>query len=276
MSTFKKRVLFISLFFLLGGCQGSEALKTTPANTDIVTVQNPQSAKYQDIYGNPVDFENAVYNEDTLSEWLETDEYVYLANCKGTCFHTRDDSGYAEMSEDERYDLQDQLLTYKENFFRAGIGSRFGDLVLNEAHTSYERIGEGEEENEISVTFSHARFSGTVTRNGFIVVYPESGNEMNGTSFIGFLPDNGEWENEPMVWQHGCTFWNTDDLDLISSAPILRLGKVQDYEGKIDTSVFPENWKVAYARVTLGDLELNYNSYFTAENTATLLEIKLL
>lgn len=214
-----------------------------------------------DKFGEYPNFGVAEYCEPNL--YIFSD-FVYLSECSGESYNSYDNP--EKFIDGEAISVADDSKTsdYKQAF----KGAKYGDLTLTETSVTYQQV-----KDKSYIVRQSASFDGKLTLKGYIGYNSGKSEEpytLKGE--ITFIPCGGEWHGLPIIFNSGLSYWSEGDFHIETSAPVLRLGVIDDYD--FDVSLIPSD-SVACVEVSISDIKLNYcdSDLGTVKNTARLVEI---
>ncbi len=211
-----------------------------------------------DYYGNAVDvteLKDAVFIGDPR---VTTDDYVYAVISDG--------KGWDSQTSPEVFgqDVIDAGTAEQDDYSKLTVNDSFGDLVLRRTQTEY---AYDPYENAVWIAASSAEFDGELSMDGYVT--------LDADDSILFLPKDGEWEGLPVLYYDGQSFLARDNYEVRSNAPVISLGKTDDYKDSGFTVTADKTLR--RARVTFDDLTLFWldSNYGSGRSTARLVDFLL-
>ncbi len=246
LTIFKKRIFFpIAVLACLSACSKETAVDSADV----------------DELGEYPDFSAAEYCEPNLYTFSD---FVYLTECSGESYNSYDNP--ERFADGETMSAVGDLKA--TDYKQVSKGTRYGGLTLTEASVTYQQV-----KDKSYIVRQSAVFDGELTLKGYIG-YNSGKTEEPYTlkGEITFIPCDGEWSGLPIIYGSGLGYWSEGDFQIETSAPVLRLGVIDDYD--FDVSLIPSD-SVACVEVSISDIKFNYSDgdFGTVKNTARLIEI---
>lgn len=165
-----------------------------------------------DYYGSAVDVTELKDNIFVGDTRITVDDYVYAVISDGQGW---DSQTSPEFFEQEVFDAR---IANQDDYTKIFVNDTFGDLVLRHTETAY---AYNPYKNEVWITASSATFDGELSMDGYVT--------LDADDSILFLPKPGEWKRLPMIYYDDRSSLSDDNYEVCSNAPIISLGKMEDY-----------------------------------------------